>query len=488
MKMPLPLLTSAVLAVTVLQPATVAAAAKPNLVFILADDMGFGDVQALNPASTIPTPHLNRLAAEGMAFTDAHTGSAVCTPTRYGLLTGRYCWRSRMKSGVLNGYSPPLIESERPTVASFLKAQGYATGIVGKWHLGLGWQKLADGKIDFTQPLTHGPNDLGFGFSHVIPASLDFPPYVFIHDGRVTAGGIEEQAAQGFPAFLRKGERGSDLVMEDCLDDLLQQATGFIHEQAQAKDRPFFLYFPLTAPHKPVLPHPRFRGKSGLGPYGDFVMQVDWTVGEVLQAIEQAGVRDHTLVIYTSDNGSYMYRKNATPDHVEDATVQAYRPEHHTANGPLRGTKADVWEAGHRVPFLVRWPGRVGAATRCAATICLTDFFATAAEIVAGEIPAGGAPDSFSFLPWLEGQRPAQPRPPVIHHSGSGMFAIRDGQWKLVLGNGSGGREAPKGKSFARPYPLFDLSVDLGEQHDMATRYPAVAAGLEQAAEALRRD
>lgn len=479
---------AATLLVVLLPPLSATAAARPNIVFILADDMGFGDVQTLNPDSNIPTPNLNGLAAEGMAFTDAHTGSAVCTPTRYGLITGRYCWRSRLKSGVLNGYSPPLIESERPTVASFLRANGYATGIVGKWHLGLGWQKLPDSGIDFTKPVTHGPKELGFGFSHIIPASLDFPPYVFIHDGRITAPTIEEQAAQPFPAFLRKGERGADLVMEDCLDDLLAQATGFIRRQAQAKDQPFFLYFPLTAPHKPVLPHPRFRGKSGLGPYGDFVIQVDWTVGEVLKALEEAGVRENTLVIYTSDNGSFMYRRDENPDHVEDATVQAYRPEHHTSNGPLRGTKADIWEAGHRVPFLVRWPGRVPPATRCSTTICLTDFFATAADILGAEIPAGAAPDSFSFLPWLEGRRPAQPRPPVIHHSGSGMFAIRDGQWKLVLGNGSGGREAPKGKSFQRPYPLFDLSVDLGELHDLAERHPSVARRLEQSAGELRQE
>jgi arylsulfatase A-like enzyme len=480
----LPLLT---LVAVLWQPFAAPAATRPNIVFILADDMGFGDVQALNPASSIPTPNLNRLASEGMAFTDAHTGSAVCTPTRYGFVTGRYCWRSPLKRGVLNGYSPPLIESERPTVASFLKANGYATGIVGKWHLGLGWQKLPDGKIDFTRPVTHGPRELGFGFSHIIPASLDFPPYVFIRDGRITAPRIEEQAAQPFPAFLRKGERGSDLVMQDCLDDLLAQAVAFIREQASVEGEPFFLYFPLTAPHKPVLPHPRFRGKSGLGDYGDFVIQVDWTVGEVLQAVDQAGIRENTLVIYTSDNGSYMYRRDVTPDHVEDPGVQAYRPEHHTANGDLRGTKADIWEAGHRVPFLVRWPERVKAATRCPATICLTDFFATAADIIDAPIPSGGAPDSFSFLPWLENRRPDRPRPPVIHHSGNGMFAIRDGQWKLVLGNGSGGREQPRGRSFERPYPLFDLSLDLGENHDVAERYQDVAASLEQAAEAIRR-
>ncbi|RME89685.1 MAG: Cerebroside-sulfatase [Verrucomicrobia bacterium] len=463
-------------------PAAASSSTRPNIVLLLADDMGYGDVQALNPDSRIPTPNLNRLAAEGMAFTDAHTPSAVCTPTRYGLLTGRYCWRSRLKSGVLDGYSPPLIETERPTIASFLKSQGYATGIVGKWHLGLGWQKTPSGQFNFLLPVTHGPNQLGFDFSFIIPASLDFPPYVFIRNGQVTADHLVPQPAQPFPGFLRRGERGADLVMESCLDDLLIQATTFVREQARQKDRPFFLYFPLTAPHKPVLPHPRFHGQSGLGPYGDFVVQVDWTVGEVLQAIEEAGIADNTLVIYTSDNGSYMYRRDVHPDHVEDPGVQAYRPEHHRANGPWRGTKADIWEAGHRVPFFVRWPGRVAPATRCPATICLTDIFATLAEVIGAPLPDNAAPDSYSFLSWLEGRPPAKRRPPVIHHSGGGMYAIRDGQWKLVLGNGSGGRERPRGKAFAKPYPLFDLTVDTGEQQDLAERYPNVATTLEKEA------
>jgi arylsulfatase A-like enzyme len=287
-----------------------------------------------------------------------------------------------------------------------------------------------------------------------------------------------------FPAYLRKGERGSDLVMEDCLDTLLGEAVAFI--QREARRGPFFLEFALTAPHKPVLPHPRFRGKSGLGPYGDFVIQVDWTVGRVLEAIDRAGIRENTLVIYTSDNGSFMFREDVTPDHVEDPSVQAYRPEHHRANGPLRGTKADIWEGGHRVPFLVRWPARVAPATRCAAPLCLTDFFATAADIVGAELPPDAAPDSYSFLPRLEGRRPAQPRPPVIHHSISGTFAIRDGQWKLVLGNGSGGRERPAGRAFQKPYQLFDLSVDLAEQFDLRPRYGAVAERLEAETRAIR--
>lgn len=460
--------------------ATPVAAELPNIVFILADDMGFGDVHALNPASTIPTPNLDRLAAQGMIFTDAHTPSAVCTPTRYGIVTGRYCWRTRLKSGVLNGYSPPLIESDRLTVAEFLRNNGYHTAVVGKWHLGLGWRPSGD-DINFTEPLTDGPHTHGFDFSHIIPASLDFPPYVFIENGRVTADEILHQDAQKFPAFLRAGEIGDDLTMEDVLDHLADQATGFIEAQA-ATDQPFFLYFPLTAPHKPVLPHPRFRDSTELGPYGDFVAQVDATVGRVLESIDAAGITDNTLVIYTSDNGSYMYRRDDPnqPDHTDDETIQAYRSANHTANGPFRGTKADIWEAGHHVPFFARWPAEILAGSRCDEPICLVDFFATAADIIDAELPADAAPDSFSLLPLLQGLEFETPRAPVIHHSAGGMFAIRDGRWKLVLGNGSGGRENPKGTPFERPYALFDLTEDIAEQHNVIEQHPDVAGELER--------
>lgn len=275
--------------------------------------------------------------------------------------------------------------------------------------------------------------------------------------------------------------------MEDVLDHLAAEATDFIRRGAAARE-PFFLYFPLTAPHKPVLPHPRYRGRTALGPYGDFVVQVDAVVGQVLQAIEQSGQSDRTLVVFTSDNGSFMHRLDAgQPDHVDDQTVQGYRPEHHTANAGWRGTKADIREAGHRVPFFARWPGQIQAGAKCAQTICLTDFFATAAEIVSVSVPEGAAEDSYSFLPLLQGDEPTAQRPPVIHHSVAGMFAIRAGDWKLVLGNGSGGREAPKGKPFARPYQLFQLASDPGEQNDCLAEQESVAKRLEAACERIRQ-
>jgi arylsulfatase A len=465
-------------AVFVLLSSSAWAADKPNIVFILGDDMGYGDVQALNLESTIPTPNLNRLASEGMTFRDAHTPSAVCTPTRYGLMTGRYSWRGRLKSGVLDGYGKPLIEDGRETVGSFLQQQGYYTGIVGKWHLGLGFvRKTNDQDIDFTQGVTDGPHTRGFDFSFVIPASLDFPPYVYIRNGQITRN-VVLQSAQQFPGFLRHGPIGRDLIPENALDDLTAEATAFIHERA-GREQPFFLYFPLTAPHKPTLPHKRFVGSSKLGPYGDFVVQADWTVGQILNALEAAGVTEDTLVIYTSDNGSYMYRlQPGEPDHVTDPTIQSYDENHHRSNGIFRGTKADIWEAGHHVPFFARWPGKVREGSKSDQTISLTDFFATLADILQVSLPDNAAEDSFSLLPLLTDEGKFD-RAPVIHHSAAGMFAIREGRWKLIAGNGSGGRQQPKGQPFEGPYMLFDLSEDIGEENNVIDQVPDVAKRLE---------
>lgn len=460
------------------------AASQPNIVFIMADDMGSGDVQALNSRSTIPTPNLNRLAREGMTFTDAHSPSAVCTPTRYGVMTGRYCWRSSKTRGVLNGYGAPLIETDRETVASALKKEGYATGIVGKWHLGLGFQKT-DGEWDWSKTLDYSPIDVGFDYSFVIPASLDFPPYVYVEGHEITGEPDRIQPAQSFPAFLREGELGSDFSIIDCLDRLADQASAYIRKRAN-RDDPFFLYFPLSAPHKPALPHPRFHGRSGLGPYGDFVIQVDETVGKVLDTIDEMGITENTIVIYTSDNGSYMYRypDPAQLDHVKDATVQGYYEGSHTANGPYRGTKADVWEGGHRVPFFVRWPAQVEAGSSTGKTITHTDFFATAVAVAGGELPDAeeAAQDSFDFSPLFLGKEGAHKRAPVIHHSSGAMFAIREGDWKLVMGNGSGGREKPSGKRFDRPWQLFNLKDDIGETTDRIREYPELAQSLEKKA------
>ena len=459
---------------------------RPNIVFILADDLGYGDVHALNPGSRIATPHMDRIASEGASFVDAHTPSSVCTPTRYGLLTGRYCWRGRLKQGVLNGYSAPLLEPGRPTVASVLQDGGYQAAIFGKWHLGLSWARVDD-EIDFTQQVSGIPNEHGFDTSFIIPASLDFPPYVFLRDGIVTAEVTSEQPGQGFPAYLRKGPIADDLVMDDALDRIIDEANAWIRIQASA-EAPFFLYLPLTAPHKPVLPHARFRGSTGLGDYADFVVQVDAAVGEVLRTLDETGVAENTLVIVSSDNGSFMYRIDdlTKPSHEEKLSVQGYHPQVHQANGPLRGTKADIWEAGHRVPFLVRWPGVVAAGQTRSETICLTDFYASCAELVGAEATVLGGEDSFSLLPLFHGDANGFARAPVIHHSANGMFSIREGGWKLVAGDGSGGREQPRGKPFAEPFQLFELSSDLREMDNRIEEHPQRALQMAARLEELR--
>ena len=444
-------------------------AGRPNVVFILADDMGTGDVRVLNPESKIATPNLDGLANAGMVFADAHSGSAVCTPTRYGVMTGRYCWRSRLKRGVLMGYSGHLIDPERVTVADVMAGAGYRTGVVGKWHLGLDWVKKDGGdEVDFTKRVGNHPGVYGFDASFLVPASLDMAPYVFVKDGMPMAVPTLEQPALDFPDYVRKGPRMEGFEMDTALDRIVAEARSFIADGA-GREQPFFLYLPLTAPHKPVTPHARFRGKSGLGPYGDFVMQVDDSVGRVLGALDEAGVKDETLVVFTSDNGSFMYGlDDGEKDHVDDPRVQGFHRGHHRANGGLRGTKADVWEAGHRVPFFVRWPGVVKAGGRCAVAVCLTDFFATCADVVGRGEKVGEGEDSFSLVPLLEGREGDFKRAPVVNHSASGMFAVRDGKWKLVAGNGSGGREKPRGKVFEKPYQLFDLEADMGEVNNLA--------------------
>ncbi len=453
------------------------AADRPHVVLVMADDLGYGDVTPLNPKSSIPTPAFAKLAAEGITFSDAHTPSSVCTPTRYGLLTGRYCWRSRLKRGVQNGYGPPLIEETRPTLGSVLGAGGYHTAIVGKWHLGLGLHG-GEKDLDLSQPLSHHPGSVGFDRSFIIPASLDFPPYVYFRDGQATTVETVPQNAQPFPPFMRKGPRAADFDMQGCLDRLTDEAVDVVSHM-KARDRPTFLYFPLTAPHKPVLPSKEFAGSTELGTYGDFLRQVDATVGRVITALETSGVIDDTIVIVTSDNGSYMYRyEDGRPDHVDDPSVQGYRPSHHTANANWRGTKADVWEAGHRVPFFVRLPGAAHGGTRIDHVVGLVDVMATLCDTLDIERSTDAGPDSVSFSALLDDPDAAFDRPPLICHSAAGMFAIRDGRWKLVAGNGSGGREKPSGTPFGQPWMLFDLEKDPGETTDVAAANPKVFAAM----------
>jgi arylsulfatase A-like enzyme len=313
-------------------------------------------------------------------------------------------------------------------------------------------------------------------------------PYVFYHNRRPSDLVTEAQEGLSFPKFIREGPRARDFDPELVLDRLTDQAVDFI-ERSAAAAVPFFLYFPLTAPHKPVWPAGRFQGKTDLGPYGDFIFQTDWTVGRILQSLEEAGVADNTLVIFTSDNGSYMYRiPEHEPGHIQDARVQGYQASLHKSNFVWRGTKADVWEGGHRVPFIVRWPGKIQLQTQCSQTICLTDLMATFAELTSYDLPENAAADSFSLLPLLFGRDWPTPRAPVIHHSSNGTFSLREGQWKIVFGSGSGGRQKPVGKPFEKPYFLFDLEADPSETTNVIDLLPEIAEQLTEKLQTIRQE
>ena len=462
------------------------AAETPNIVYILADDLGYGDVRCLNPESKIPTPHMDRLASEGLTFTDAHSGSAVCTPTRYGILTGRYAWRTRLKNGVLWGYSPPLIDHGELTVAAYLKGQGYHTACVGKWHLGLGWQtkdgatltdgdKLTGENVDFAKPLTHGPLNLGFDYFFGISASLDMPPYVYIENDRATAIPAEMK-----PTTFRTGLTAEGFEPVNVLPDLTEKAVAYLKERhAENVGQPFFLYLPLTAPHTPVVPAPFVKGWSQAGDYGDFAAQVDDTVGQVLRALDELGIAENTLVVVTSDNGS------------TEPTAKMVKEFGHRPNYLFRGRKSDAWEGGHHIPFLVRWPARVRPGTKTSETTCLTDLLATAAAIAGGPLPDGAGEDSVSMLPALLGKKRDKPlREFTVHHSINGVFALRQGPWKFIDSPGSGGwssngPNAPKPGD--PPVQLYNLDKDIGEQHNLWEAEPEKLAVMRQWLEESKR-
>lgn len=462
-------------------PAAEASVPAPNIIYILADDLGIGDVRAFNPDGQIATPNMDRLAAEGMTFTDAHSGSAVCTPTRYGVLTGRYAWRTRLKSGVLWGYSMPLIAADRLTVASMLKQHGYHTGCVGKWHLGLEWaqkdpsiarvdnSKESWENYDLAQPIASGPLQVGFDSYFGISASLDMHPHVYIQNDRVTSVPNRIIEPSGGMKFWRKGPVADDFRHVEVLDRLTSEAVAFVEEQSA--EQPFFLYFPLTAPHKPIIPEERFQNKSGLNEWGDFVMQVDWTVGQIMQTVEAKGLSDNTLIILTSDNG-------ATPG----ADFPALAKHGHDPSGPLRGHKADIYEGGHRVAFIARWPAVIQSGSTSDQTICHTDLLATAADIINFDLPDSVGEDSVSLLSIMDGTADQPVREATVHHSVNGTFSIRQGPWKLCLCPGSGGWSNPRPKKALElklpPVQLYDLKDDLAEQHNLQAEHPEIVERL----------
>lgn len=450
---------------------------RPNILLILADDLGYGDLRCFNPQSKIATPHLDALAREGIRFTDAHAPGALCVPSRYGLMTGRHPFRN---TGNRQPNKGALIEPGRPTLASVLRSAGYATAMVGKWHLGF----AGGDQFDYAKPLRGGPVDYGFQSFFGQHASLDIPPYFYIADDRAVepaSGDIAARATPGWSpiqgAFLREGKIAPGYEPETVHDTFTRKAVEYLGARAKARAaaasaagaEPFFLYLAFTAPHTPWLPPERFAGWSGAGLYGDFVAHVDHTVGEVLRALEQAGLRENTLVIFTSDNGPVWYPGDTTKFG-------------HAAAGPFRGMKSDAWEAGHRMPFIVRWPGKIAPGATAAATVSFTDLLATFAEVAGVKVPTGAAEDSTSLLPLLRGDAAAFLRPPVIAASGSGMLTIREGAWKYIPRLGSGGFTEP---TRVTPQPgeptgqLYNLDTDPGEQNNRFAAHPEIVQRLE---------
>ncbi len=467
----LPLLFGICASCSQVEGPTAEAEKVPNIVIILADDMGMGDVGAYNDAtSKVPTPSLNTLAASGMLFTDSHSPSAVCTPTRYGLLTGRYAWRTSMKDGVLKGYSPLLIDPARSTIASMLREKGYATAAIGKWHLGLG----ADEVTDYSKPLSPGPNDVGFDYFFGIPASLDMPPYTFLEDDRVFTSfdgdeiGDSERRRDGGEGYWLAGAIARGFTHEMVLPKITERSVAYIREQVRSGgDKAFFLYVPLTAPHTPWMPTPEFIGRSEAGYYGDFVAQVDDTVGRIMSALRETGVAEQTIVVFASDNGARWSQEQ----------IARWG---HRANLDLRGQKADIHEGGHRVPMIVSWPGRIIPDTESEYLTTLTDLYATFADVVDAEPGLMDGVDSESILPTLLGQSQAR-RSPVVHHSVRGMFAIRDGHWKLIEGLGSGGFTQPAFIEQVEGGPagqLYNLAEDPSEKTNLYQERPDVVERL----------
>ena len=441
--------------------ASTLAAAPPSIVYILADDLGYGDVHALNPErGKIATPHLDRLASQGMTFTDAHSGSSVCTPTRYGVLTGRYAWRTRLQSSVLGNYAEPLIAADRLTVPGLLKQHGYHTACIGKWHLGYtieGGQQAAKKKKGSGEGAPLG------AITRDGPVTRGFDHFFGFHHARMMKSVFEE-------------DRVTQIVEPvDMLPLLAAKAAEHIRERAKT-DQPFFLYLPLNSPHTPIVPSKDWQGKSGLGDYADFVMETDWAVGEVLAALDAVGIAENTLVIFTSDNG-------CSPA----AGTPQLEKQGHYASGPHRGYKADIWDGGHRVPFFVRWPAKVKAGSTSTQPVCHVDLMATCAELLGVKLAANAGEDSVSLLPALSGATDTTRA--IVHHSINGRFAIREGRWKLCLCPGSGGwgkpGDADAAKAGLPDTQLYDLSTDLGETKNLSAEHPEVVARLTQQLQAL---
>lgn len=462
----------------------ITAQSKPNIIYILTDDLGYGDVSSFNEKSKINTPNIDKLAAEGMKFTDAHTSSSVCSPSRYAILTGRYNWRTRLKEGLLSGVSKALIPTSRTTVASLLKNNGYETAFIGKWHLGWNWN-LADSTdidnlqrtdfstIDFSKHITNGPNDIGFKYSYGIPASLDLAPYVYVENGKVLK--IPDAMSENKDQYTtwHLGPISSDFIHEEVTTNFVNKAIAYIGN-SQKEKKPFFLYLPLPAPHVPFLPSKEYQEKSGLNPYGDYVLMLDYLIGQIEKAIADAGIEKNTLVIFTSDNGC-----------CTSANYKVLLAKGHSPSGIYRGTKADIFEGGHRVPFIAKWPKVIRKGSVSNETICTTDFMATCAEMVNYKLKENEAEDSYSMMPLFTNKKlNTSFREATVHHSINGSFAIRKGDWKLILCPDSGGWSYPypkknqKNNSTLPRFQLYNMKDDPSETKNVEVNNPEIVTEL----------
>jgi arylsulfatase A-like enzyme len=460
---------------------------KPNIIYILADDLGIGDLSIYNENSKINTPNLDKLGSQGMMFTDAHTSSSVCTPTRYGILTGRYNWRTPLKQFVTWGSSPMLIKDDRLTVADVLQQHCYLTAGIGKWHLGLNWALKDDSQelgnysgikdrydfdqMDYGSPLRKGANDLGFDYSYLLPASLNMPPFVYVENNKVvkepTAISVRTRKENPY-AYWIKGDISEDFKHEQVLPTFVDKSISYIKENAGG-DKPFFLYLPLPAPHNPILPIEPWAGKSKINPYADFVLMIDDLMGEIFKTIKESGIEENTLVIFTSDNGC-----------AANANFEVLKAKGHNPSYIYRGSKGSYFEGGHRVPFLVRWPKKIKPNSVCDETICTTDFMATCADIVDYKIKDNEAEDSYSMMPLFD-QKKGYEREATIHHSKTGIFAIRKGDWKLIVSPNSGITASGRPEKIETTLPelmLYNLKLDIGENTNLAEKYPEKAEEL----------
>lgn len=449
---------------------------QPNIIIILADDLGYGDLSALNRAGKIKTPNLDKLTKNGMTFTDGHSSSAVCTPSRYGLLTGRYNWRSDLKSGVLRTFGQPLIRSGRTTLASMLNKMGYETALIGKWHLGFEWDtrdgknpqdQAGNGNINFNSKIGGGPLGAGFDYFFGVDAP-NYPPYSFIENDKLTT---QPDTFLHFDPILdsRPGSGIKGWDQEKVLPELKNRTLTYIKENKQG--RPFFLFLPLTAPHTPILPSAPFKGSSGLNLYADFVKEVDAYVGDVVETLRATKQLDNTLIIFSSDNGcspradfDFLNSKGHDPSYI------------------FRGMKSDIFEGGHHVPLIIQWPTKIGKGQVCHQTVCLNDLMATIADFNHYDLKENEGEDSFSLMPLLEDPKSkAYTREATVHHSINGSFAIRKGKWKLELAAGSGGWSSPKpGKEEEGlpKYQLYDLEADPGETKNVYSAHPEISKEL----------